>query len=108
MIQFYDDRPGDPIEAFFYFDQIFGGPLSIGGSLSSEDMFRYVERLLIAVKELELPVLTQWSVPMVDQFTPELYFRFRRDVVSLFPQLWDIITAQRIGGILAQAHHEPR
>lgn len=88
MIQWYDDRPSDPAEAFFYFERIFSEPFSRGLPFSHNDMYAYVERMLIADHELDLYLLSTWSLPAKHAFTPHLFFEFRQVVLALFPTLW--------------------
>jgi hypothetical protein len=94
MIQFYDDRPTDPLAAFVYFESVFRRQFLIGGHLSKEKMHNYASRLLIAKRELELSILPEWNLPLgenakdtIEGFSKEMFERFQRDVISILPEL---------------------
>jgi hypothetical protein len=60
MIQWYDDRPSEPIAAFIYFETLFRHEF-LKLPLSKEGMLSYVWRLLVAKHELNLPILGKWG-----------------------------------------------
>jgi hypothetical protein len=80
MIQFYDDRPGDPVAAFIYFEDIFRQQFLMA-PLSNEGMKEYVQRLLIAQIELELCIFPSWDHGKLldwNKFDHEVFLRFKR------------------------------
>jgi hypothetical protein len=90
MIQFYEDRPADPLAAFVYFESVFRRQFLAGDCPSEKEMHDYVVRLLIAKRELEISVLSEWNLPeeySIEGFSKGTFVRFQRDVISILPEL---------------------
>ena len=99
MIQFYEDRPCDPFEAFIYFETVFRSQF-LTGALSNDNMGNYVMRLLIAKRELELSILPEWEFQGYQNedfeeaillrfhrpFDETIFFRFEGDVLAILPK----------------------
>ena len=100
MIQWYDDRPGDPTASFIYFERIFRKQF-LASPLSKDGMQNYVMRLLVAKRELRLSILPKWEFRQGyenefeqemfsrfnRQFDEEMFLSFQRDVLSIIPIL---------------------
>jgi hypothetical protein len=101
MIQWYDDRPSEPIAAFIYFETLFRQQF-LNLPLSKEKMLNYVWRLSVAKHELYLPILRKWgarphrsSEEFEDEivsifqkpFDEDLFLRFEEEILSLLPKL---------------------
>jgi hypothetical protein len=84
MIQFYDDRPADPREAFIYFENVFRNQFLANASPSIDEKREYVSGLLVAKRELKLAVLPEWRLPdgkyCLTQFDEAMFQRFNRDL----------------------------
>jgi hypothetical protein len=116
MIQFYDDRPGDPIAAFIYFETVFRADLLKSSSNGPyehdyQNPHAYAYRLLIAKRELELSILPEWEFRRgysVTEFRKEMYLRFHRefddemfvrfqqDVRSILPTLNELCSGEAL------------
>jgi hypothetical protein len=59
MIQWYDDRPEGPEEAFIWFETLFRKQF-LAEQASKERKLEYVLRLLVARRELQLQIFSQW------------------------------------------------
>ena len=75
MLQFYDDLPADPFNAFLYLEKQFR-PASAPPTV--EALNYYLHRLMIAVRELNLDVLQKWA--QEDVYTPVDYSSDELDV----------------------------
>jgi hypothetical protein len=94
MIQWYDDRPSEPIAAFIYFETLFRQQF-LNLPLSKEKMLNYVWRLSVAKHELYLPILRKWGARphrSSEEFEDEILYspeKFEDEIVSIFQKPFD-------------------
>jgi hypothetical protein len=62
MLQFFDELPADPFEAFVYVENVFRKVL-VNSSFLPKDMHDYMAKLLVAKRELDLTILPNWRLP---------------------------------------------
>jgi hypothetical protein len=108
MIQFYDDRPGDPLAAFIYFETIFRADLLRN---HYHNPHAYAYRLLVVKRELELSILPQWEfcrghfytefrkemyLRFHREFDDEMFVRFQQDVQSILPTLNELCRGEAL------------
>lgn len=111
MIQFYDDRPDDPIAAFIYFETVFRWRFI--SEPSPETRFEYVCRLLTAARELGLSILPDWEIQsgrehlvaelknekllrLHGEFNEAMFSRFQQDVRSILPTLNELCRGEAL------------
>jgi hypothetical protein len=100
MIQFYDDRPSDPLEAFIYFEDIFRKRFLID-PLTEEKMKNYMMYLLVAKRDLKLSIIPKWETLAINveefdkeildhfhvEFDKKIFLRFESEVLSIVEKL---------------------
>jgi hypothetical protein len=81
MIQWYDDRPEGPEEAFIWFETLFRKQF-LAEQASKERKLEYVLRLLVARRELQLRIFPQWPT----EYTAE---KLQNEIVAHFGREFD-------------------